>query len=143
MDHPEYEGRQGASGPLSSSCLRLLDGRPRDGEYLFPADTCEGFMDQPQKTILRIRDRSGVADFRLHDVRRTVRTRLPRLGIPPDTAERVLGHALPGMRRVFDQHDYLPQTQTALQAWGQELDRILAHSDERPLRLVTRPVAVA
>jgi hypothetical protein len=46
------------------------------------------------------------------------------LGVSPDTAERVLGHALQGMRRVHDQHDYLPETRPALEAWGQELDRI-------------------
>ncbi len=81
-------------------------------------------MDPPQKAIETVRERSGLADFRLHDLRRTVRTRLPGLGVSPDVAERVLGHALPGMRRVYDQYHYLPQTRRALEAWSAELDRI-------------------
>jgi len=110
--------------PLSRPCLSLLEGLSRDVEYLFPAPTREGFMDPPQKAVVLVRETSGIADFRLHDIRRTVRTRLPGLGVSPDTAERVLGHALQGMRRVYDQHDYLPETRPALEAWGRELDRI-------------------
>ncbi len=111
---------------LSAGTLRVLDGIQRNGPFLFAAPTREGFMDPPQKATETVRERSGVADFRLHDLRRTVRTRLPGLGVSPDVAERVLGHALPGMRRVYDQYDYLPQTRRALEAWSAELDRIRA-----------------
>ena len=81
-----------------------------------------------------------------HDIRRTVRTRLPGLGVSPDTAERVLGHALQGMRRVYDQHDYLPETRPALEAWGEELDRIQqhkAHAQGAKPRATERPTATS
>jgi integrase len=115
---------------LSPGALRVIASIEREGPFLFSAPTREGFMDPPQKAIETVRERSGVADFRLHDLRRTVRTRLPGLGVTPDVAERVLGHALPGMRKVYDQYDYLPQTRRALEAWSAELDRIL-NSEER------------
>jgi integrase len=130
---------------LSRPCLWLLEGLSRDGEYLFPAPTREGFMDPPQKAVVFVRETSGIADFRLHDIRRTVRTRLPGLGVSPDTAERVLGHALQGMRRVYDQHDYLPETRPALEAWGEELDRIhqsKAHAQSAKSRVTERPSAM-
>jgi integrase len=111
---------------LSTGALRVLAGIQRGDPFLFPALTREGFMDSPQKAIETVRKRSGIADFRLHDLRRTVRTRLPGLGVSPDVAERVLGHALPGMRKVYDQYDYLHQNRSALSAWSAELDRILA-----------------
>jgi integrase len=41
----------------------------------------------------RIVHRSGVT-FRLHDVRRTVRTRRAEMGVPESVAEAVLGHTL-------------------------------------------------
>src|SRR5262249_41771985 len=111
---------------LSAGARRVLARLGRDGPFLFSAPTREGFMDPPQKAIEALRERSGVPDFRLHDLRRTVRTRLPGLGVSPDVAERVLGHALPGMRKVYDQYDYLPQTRKALEAWSKHLDGILA-----------------
>ncbi len=55
-----------------------------------------------------------------------MRSRFPALGVAPDIAERVLNHALPGMRKVYDQHDYLPQYRAALDLWGEEFERILA-----------------
>ena len=115
---------------LSTGARRVLAGLKREGSFLFSAPTREGFMDPPQKAVETVRGRSGVRDFRLHDLRRTVRTRLPGLGVSPDVAERVLGHALPGMRKVYDQYDYLPQTRRALEAWSAELDRILAACDQ-------------
>lgn len=109
---------------LSTGTRRILAGIVRSGPFLFSAPTREGFVDPPQTATETVRERSGISDFRLHDLRRTVRTRLPGLGVLPDVAERVLGHALPGMRKVYDQYDYLPQTRRALEAWSAELDRI-------------------
>jgi hypothetical protein len=66
------------------------------------------------------------------------------LGVSPDTTERVLGHALQGMRRVYDQHDYLPETRPALEAWGGERDRIhqsKAHAQSATTRVSERPSA--
>jgi hypothetical protein len=46
------------------------------------------------------------------------------------------------MRRVYDQHDYLPETRPALEAWGEELDRIhqsKAHTQSAKPRVTDRP----
>ena len=58
-----------------------------------------------------------------HDLRRTVRSGLPRLGISRDVSERVLAHTPGKLDQVYDLHDYLPQKQAALEAWG---DHVLA-----------------
>jgi integrase len=61
-----------------------------------------------------------------HDLRRTVRTALTGwCGVSPDTAERVLNHAMGGLREVYDHADYRPHVATALQRWDQELGAIL------------------
>jgi integrase len=61
-----------------------------------------------------------------HDLRRTVRTALTGwCGVPPDTAERVLNHALSGLREVYDHADYRPHVADALGRWDRELGAIL------------------
>jgi len=107
----------------------LLASVPEDGEFVFPSHYTErskgGHMGQPKEGIKLLRERSGIEDWSLHDLRRTVRTRLPSLGVTPDVAERVLGHSIVGIRRVYDHHDYVPQKMAALEAWSAELERIV------------------
>jgi integrase len=122
---PDTKEGQAHAVPLSDGAMRVLAGLPRVSDYVFPAGTVAGYMDHPQKAVLAVRVRSGVADFRLHDVRRTVRTRLAELGVTPDVAERVLGHVIAGIRRVYDRYDYVPQMRAALDVWGTEFERIL------------------
>ena len=53
----------------------------------------------------------------LHDLRRTVRTRLSDLGVDAFIAERVIGHALPGLHGVYDQGRHRTQKRDALARW--------------------------
>jgi integrase len=65
-----------------------------------------------------------------HDLRRTVRSGLTGwCGVFPDIAERTINHAVGGIRAVYDHADYRPHIAEALQAWDQELGRILAGRD--------------
>lgn len=63
---------------------------------------------------------SGVTGWRLHDLRRTARSLLSRAEVNPDIAERCLGHALPGVRGVYDRHKYLVEMRRAFEGvWRQ------------------------
>src|SRR5262249_49507886 len=42
----------------------------------------------------------GVADWTLHDLRRTARTLMSRAAVNSDIAERCLGHVMPGVRGI-------------------------------------------
>ena len=50
----------------------------------------------------------------LHDLRRTARTNLARLGTPENIAERILAHTPPKMNSVYNKYLYLPPMQDAL-----------------------------
>jgi integrase len=91
----------------ASSGYRLL-GRTRGGAL-------SGFS--KIKTILDAA--SGVSGWRFHDLRRTVRTRLAALGVPPDIAERCLNHvsAIGALAQVYDRHDYEAEILGALRRW--------------------------
>jgi integrase len=60
-----------------------------------------------------------------HDVRRTIRSRLSRLKISEEAREAVLAHARPGIKGVYDHHDYLEEKIEALTLWSVELRRIV------------------
>lgn len=53
-------------------------------------------------------------NWTLHDLRRTGRTLMSRAGVDPDTAERVLNHAIEGVRGVYDRFGYLEEKRDAL-----------------------------
>jgi integrase len=92
-------------------------------------------MDKPNKHVVLVRTRSGVADFRLHDLRRTVRTRIAQLGVAPHVAERVLGHVPAGIERTYNVHDFVPEMRAALNGWAEELRRIVA-GEKRATRVI-------
>lgn len=69
----------------------------------------------------RMKDREP---FTLHDLRRTVRTGLARLGVPDETAEMIIGHLPQGVARVYNLHDRLDEKRAALAAWGRHVQSI-------------------
>ena len=63
--------------------------------------------------------------FVLHDLRRTVRTRLSSLRVVDAVSEMVIGHGRKGIQRVYDQHQYLPEMKEALDAWAARLKSLV------------------
>ena len=66
----------------------------------------------------------GVAPFTLHDLRRTCRTGLARLGVLPHVAERVVNHVQDGVAGVYDIHTYMNEKRAALEKWAEHLRTI-------------------
>lgn len=60
--------------------------------------------------------------FRLHDLRRTMRTHLPRLGVSEVVGELLLGHTLKGVQGTYNVHDFAHERRQALQIWASDLD---------------------
>jgi hypothetical protein len=50
---------------------------------------------------------------------------MSRVGVRPDIAERVLGHAIKGIERVYDRHHYREEKAHALKALAGLLDTII------------------
>ena len=64
-------------------------------------------------------------NWTLHDLRRTARSLMARAGVRPDIAERVMGHAIRGVERVYDRHQYLEEKAEALRRLAGQIDLIL------------------
>jgi integrase len=88
--------------PLPASALEILQAIPRrDGPCVFgsPAHGFTGWSMAKRKLDARLADVS-LPDWRLHDLRRSMRTGLGRLGIPPHIAELAINHVKKGVLRV-------------------------------------------
>jgi integrase len=70
---------------------------------------------------------SGTADWTWHDLRRTARTLLARIGTDDLVAELILNHALPGkLRRTYVLHRYEEEIREALERLAAFLDQIVS-----------------
>src|SRR5262245_59183181 len=76
-----------------------------------------------------------MAAWRLHDLRRTARSRMSRAGVLSDIAERVLGHVMPGVRGVYDRHAYASEKRDALERLAAILTTILNPPPDNVVRL--------
>ena len=66
-----------------------------------------------------------MAPWTLHDLRRTARSLMSRAGVLADIAERVLGHVIPGVRGVYDRHEYAAEKRDALERLAGLVELIL------------------
>ena len=125
--------------PLSSESLAVVEEmRPISGdhEYVFPgrADGAHGHMVSTNRALARIRKRTGLPPWTVHDFRRTFRTHATRpehpdhpkdpagLGVEPHIADAVLGHkeASLGFDRYTSEPEryLLSEKREALRRWG-------------------------
>jgi integrase len=113
--------------PLSDAMIELLESLPRwtSGNFLFSSTGGRTAMNGLANGKVRAGKAMGIAPWRLHDVRRTVRTRLSELRVADNVSEMVIGHAKKGLARIYDQHRYADEMRAALQAWALRLQGIV------------------
>lgn len=87
--------------------------------YVISASGGEKPYDGLSKLKVRIDKVSGVSEWTWHDLRRSARTGLSRLGVRPDIAERVIGHSVGGqMGQTYDLYEYRREKLAALETWN-------------------------
>jgi integrase len=113
--------------PLSGLALEIIKSLPRfAGLYVFT--TTGG--DRPISSFSKAKSRldaaaPGMAPWRMHDLRRTVRTGLGALPVPSNICELVIAHAQPGLHKVYDLHSYRDEKRRALELWARRLQEIV------------------
>jgi integrase len=140
--------------PLTDDVIAILDALPRfkKGDHLFSLTFGEkpvnGFskakanLDKAIITELRkgtdeakAREKIKLDPFVIHDIRRTMRTGLSALPIPPDVAELIIAHARPGLRRVYDQYSFEVEKRHALELWAGRLRDIVQPAPANVVKL--------
>jgi integrase len=71
---------------------------------------------------------SGVKDWRLHDLRRTMATGLQRLGVRLEVTEAILNHvsgSRAGIVGIYQRHEWAEEKRAALNAWGAHVEAMI------------------
>lgn len=65
----------------------------------------------------------------LHDIRRSLATKMNDLGVMPHIVEHLLGHTLGGVMSIYNHSQYLPEKEKALDLWLDRLELLANPSD--------------
>jgi integrase len=111
--------------PLSHQTLAVLARYPHRWQFVFSE---RGFMNWSDAKA-RLDRRLGIAEWRLHDLRRTCATGMAELGVQPHIIEAVLNHVSghkAGVAGIYNRAKYADEMRSALQRWADHLDQITA-----------------
>jgi integrase len=111
--------------PLPPAMKEIIEGLPRKGERVFGMGDWNILRWWTPLRERAMRAAGSVEPYTMHDLRRTVRTGLSRLGVASETAERVIGHKAVGLAAVYDVYDRLPEKASALSAWAAHVAQVL------------------
>jgi integrase len=115
--------------PLSAPALAII----ADLRRLADADLVFTIKRRPVNGFSKAKERldkaSGVTDWTLHDLRRTVASGLQKLGVRLEVTEAVLNHksgSTAGIVGVYQRHDYAEEKRDALARWADHVDGLVS-----------------
>ncbi len=132
---PDTKNKTDHMVPLSQSALELIKRAfelSGNSAYLFPSPVKKNGdkpirVDAVIKAIARRRGNLGF-EFTSHDLRRTLNTRLAKMGVSRDMRERILNHSGSSQDindAVYNWHKYEDEIRKILEAWAQQLVAII------------------
>jgi integrase len=75
------------------------------------------------RSVTRLQDRFqaiGIEPFNTHDLRRTGRTHMSKLGVQKHISERVLNHSMGEVEGTYDLYEYTKEKRDALKRWEKQ-----------------------
>ena len=109
--------------PISNQVRAVLERQPRRNEWVWG---CEWSSWSETKSKLD-RRLNGIAPWTIHDCRRSAATHLAELGTTPHVIEAILNHYTghrAGVHGIYNRARYADEMKSALQAWGDYIDRL-------------------
>jgi integrase len=124
--------------PLAMANLAELPKGDDRGHYVFstgrrgdsPISGFNSLKRQLDQKIIEARrkidpEAKTMPNWRLHDVRRTMRSGLSRLRVPSHIAERVIAHLPGGIEKTYDRFEYRDEKRQALEAWAAYVEQLV------------------
>jgi integrase len=114
--------------PLSSQAVATIQALPRISDRFVFSTNAESPVNDFGKNKGRLDELSGVSDWVLHDLRRTVASGMARLGISLAVIEKVLNHAsgsFAGIVGVYQRHEFAEEKRAALEKWAEHVERLV------------------
>jgi integrase len=134
--------------PLSKPALAILKSRPaRAGrDFMFGdgprnGNDRQGGFQGWSKSKAAIDKQAAIGSWWLHDVRRTVATRIAELGVQPHVIEAVLNHVSghkAGVAGVYNRSSYAAEKRAALELWGKQVQLLIDGEKQGGERRVVR-----
>ena len=89
-------------------------------------------LQAPSKIKARLDELSGTSGWRWHDLRRTARTAMARVGVADRAAEAALNHVSDrsALVRTYDRHNYAGEALGALTLWQNHIIRLIEEDGE-------------
>ncbi len=111
----------------------ILNGLPQfSGPYIFTTTSGERPVSGFSKAKRRLNEFAGVADWRIHDLRRTAASGMAKLGTPVNVLSKVLNHvsagAHGGVTAIYNRYAYEDEKRQALEAWAGHLAQLIART---------------
>lgn len=122
---------------LTPVALKLIKEAPHLGDYVFSSTGDRPFenfsrakkiLDKKIKAMRPKDDKSKMASWTLHDIRRTVATGMARLEIAPHIVEKILNHtsgSIRGVAAIYNRHKYTDEMKAALEKWAGHIEKVL------------------
>jgi len=127
---------------LPPAAIDLLRSTPRlDGQQYVFATRGRGPFSGWSAAKLQLDSRiilttgQSLAPWRLHDARRTMRSGLGRLGIPPHIAELAINHTKGGVQAIYDRYTYQGEIARALVLWADHIRVVVAGGERKIVSL--------
>jgi integrase len=125
---------------LPQVAIDLLRSAPRlDGQqYVFATRGCGPFSGW-SAAKLRLDSRivlttgQSLSPWTLHDLRRTMRSGLGRLGVPPHIAELAINHVRGGVQAIYDRYQYKNEIAAALALWADHIHTLVEGGERKVL----------
>ena len=101
---PDPKDGEPLTVPLVVEVVSLLQARQaKSSEWVFPGEGKTGHLAEPKTAWKRILERAGIADLRIHDLRRTLGSNMAAAGVNTITTARAMGHKTLSMALRYQQ----------------------------------------
>jgi integrase len=124
--------------PLATQAVDAIRQVPQISERLVFTTNAKVAVTGFTRLKHRLDKLSGFADWRVHDLRRTVASGMARLGISLPVIEKVLNHAsgsFAGIVGVYQHHAFTDEKRAALQTWADHVERLVSGKPATVLQL--------
>ena len=117
--------------PLTDTAIAVLKTLPRfaEGDHVFTTTDGRKASSNFSKTSAKLQELSSTSGWTIHDIRRTVRSKLAELGVSREVARKVLNHEDGKIDRIYNRHEYAAEKRVALFQWERRLMHIVAQPD--------------
>jgi integrase len=119
---PDTKAGRSHTLPITEQVKQILISLPSYGssEFLFPGNSKSGHLTEPKKAWRRIKEKAGLSDLRLHDLRRTLGSWLAADNYSLLLIGRVLNHTSSTATQVYARLGLEP-VRRALEAMGAKM----------------------